>query len=111
MFCCGSFCNLIFVLWIIPEYFEDYEENCPAHHFDYTIYGAGYPYHHVFREGELYFRDYMNDHPALAKEYESLKLGLWKRYEHDRDGYTAAKTEFIRKITSEARLAYPGRYI
>ena len=26
--------------------------------------------------GELYFRDYMNDHPALAEEYEKLKLSL-----------------------------------
>ena len=25
---------------IFPEYVEVYEENCPAHHFDYNIYGA-----------------------------------------------------------------------
>lgn len=26
---------------IFPEFLEVYEENCPAHHFDYTICGAG----------------------------------------------------------------------
>ncbi len=34
---------------------------------------------------ELYFRDYLNDHPDMAKEYETLKLRLWKQYEHNRD--------------------------
>ncbi|WP_026493145.1 GrpB family protein [Butyrivibrio sp. XPD2002] len=51
---------------------------------------------------ELYFRDYLNEHPAVAKEYETLKLRLWKQYEHDRDAYTDAKTDFISKWTAEA---------
>ena len=59
---------------------------------------------------ELYFRDYLNEHPQIAKEYEALKLELWKRYEHDRDAYTYAKTAFIRKLTSEARRVYGDRY-
>lgn len=46
---------------------------------------------------EIAFRDYLNGHPDTAREYEQLKLSLWKDYEHDRDGYTEAKTEFIRK--------------
>lgn len=53
---------------------------------------------HLRYEGddkEIYFRDYLNAHPTIAKQYEQLKLSLWKKYEHDRDGYTAAKTEFI----------------
>lgn len=37
-----------------------------------------------------------------AKSYEQLKLDLWKKYEHNRDGYTAAKTEFVEKYTKEA---------
>ena len=45
-----------------------------------------------------------------AKEYESLKLVLWKKYEHNRDAYTAAKTDFIRKWTAEARKLYRDRY-
>ncbi len=59
---------------------------------------------------ELYFRDYLNEHPQIAKKYESLKLELWKKYEHDRDAYTDAKTEFIRKWTTEARRVYGDRY-
>ena len=59
---------------------------------------------------ELYFRDYLNEHPQIAKEYETLKLELWKRYEHDRDAYTVAKTDFIRKWTKEACAIYGKRY-
>lgn len=33
----------------------------------------------------------------VAKEYEALKLDLWKKFEHNRDAYTEAKTEFIEK--------------
>ena len=50
-------------------------------------------------------------HPHIAEEYESLKLELWKRYEHNRDAYTNAKTEFIRKWTAEARMKYVDRYV
>lgn len=59
---------------------------------------------------ELYFRDYLNEHAQVAKDYERLKLKLWRLYEHNRDAYTDAKAEFIRKWTSEARKAYYGRY-
>ena len=59
---------------------------------------------------ELYFRDYLNEHPAVAKEYEALKLRLWKQYEHNRDAYTDAKTDFISKWTAEARKEYGDRY-
>ena len=59
---------------------------------------------------ELYFRDYLNEHPALAKRYEALKLSLWKRFEHDRDGYTRAKTDFIAEQTRRAKEQYGNRY-
>ena len=59
---------------------------------------------------ELYFRDYLNEHPQVAKDYESLKLELWRKYEHNRDAYTNAKTEFIQKWTTEARRVYGNRY-
>ena len=59
---------------------------------------------------ELYFRDYLNEHPIVAKEYETLKLRLWKQYEHNRDAYTDAKTDFISKWTAEARKEYKDRY-
>ncbi len=59
---------------------------------------------------ELYFRDYLNEHEQVAKEYEAMKLQLWKQFEHDRDAYTNSKTEFIKKWTSEAKKVYKGRY-
>ena len=59
---------------------------------------------------ELYFRDYMNEHPSLAKTYEQLKRKLWKRFEHDRDGYTNAKGEFIRRWTQVAKREMGLRY-
>ncbi|MBR4341799.1 MAG: GrpB family protein [Lachnospiraceae bacterium] len=59
---------------------------------------------------ELYFRDYLNEHLDVAKEYEALKLRLWKQYEHNRDAYTDAKTDFISKWTAEARKEYGDRY-
>lgn len=52
---------------------------------------------------EIYFRNYLNAHPAVAKEYEQLKLKLWKEYEHNRDAYTEAKTDFVRKYTALAK--------
>ncbi|MDE6474142.1 MAG: GrpB family protein [Clostridia bacterium] len=51
---------------------------------------------------EVYFRDYLNAHPDVAKEYEELKLRLWKQYEHNRDAYTNAKTSFVKKFTGLA---------
>ena len=59
---------------------------------------------------ELYFRDYLIEHPDVAKIYEKLKLGLWKEYEHNRDGYTNAKTEFVQKHTQKAKMIYGNRY-
>ncbi len=54
---------------------------------------------------ELYFRDYLLAHPEIADEYGKLKLKLKKEFEHDRDGYTNAKTDFIKQITKTARLS------
>lgn len=59
---------------------------------------------------ELYFRDYMNDNPVLAEEYEKLKLSLWKEYEHNRDAYTNAKGAFVSKYTAYAKEEYGNRY-
>lgn len=52
---------------------------------------------------ELFFRDYLREHPEEAKEYESLKLSLCKDFEFNRDGYTEAKSDFVRKITEIAK--------
>ena len=55
-------------------------------------------------------RDYLNEYPEVAKEYEKLKLTLWEKFEHDRDAYTNAKTDFVQHWTKEARKKYGNRY-
>ena len=65
---------------------------------------------HTGDNNELYFRDYLLEHPEVAAAYEELKLALWKKYEHNRDGYTNAKTEFIQAYTEKAKLQYRNRY-
>ena len=60
--------------------------------------------------GELYFRDYLQAEKAVAAQYAALKRGLQQQYEHDRDGYTAAKTAFVQQITAKARQRWPGKY-
>lgn len=59
---------------------------------------------------ELYFRDYLREHPEASHEYGNLKKKLKQEYEHDRDAYTSAKTTFIQEITQLARAAWPGKY-
>ena len=74
----------------------------------YTEYGfAEKVFHlHIRLKGdtdEVLFRDYLNAHPEIAKEYEQLKISLWKQYEHNRDAYTEAKTDFVKKYTNLAK--------
>jgi GrpB-like predicted nucleotidyltransferase (UPF0157 family) len=60
---------------------------------------------------ELYFRDYLRVHHDVARQYELLKLDLKRRFEHDRDAYTNAKSEFVIKYTQKARKEFGGRYL
>lgn len=59
---------------------------------------------------ELYFKDYLEEFDDIARQYENLKLELIKIYKHDRDAYTQAKTEFIRKHSRVAKSRYKDRY-
>ena len=52
---------------------------------------------------EIYFRDYLCQHPDITQAYQELKLSLWKKFEHNRDAYTTAKTDFIKYYVSEAK--------
>ena len=58
---------------------------------------------HTSEKDEVLFKDYLNLHFDIAKEYEQLKLQLWKKYEYDRDAYTQAKGEFVSKYTAIAK--------
>lgn len=83
--------------------------------------GAGVPGHHVFGKARprthllhvveyeglswrenLRFRDRLRADPALAAEYEDLKLRLAQAYPGDRARYTAEKGAFIQRIRREA---------
>lgn len=95
---------------------------CMSHNADRFSFNKGYTengfsekvFHlhlrHAGDNDELYFRDYLMEFPDVARKYEKMKLTLWKKFEHDRDGYTHAKTEFIRKFTNEAKLKYGNKY-
>jgi GrpB-like predicted nucleotidyltransferase (UPF0157 family) len=75
---------------------------------------SGQAYHiHVRYSGdwdELYFRDYLILYPEIAEKYGELKLQLKEQYEFDRDGYTNAKSYFIKNITDQARIELGTRY-
>lgn len=67
---------------------------------------------HLRRQGdcdEAYFCAYLKEFPQIAAQYEALKLSLWKPYEHDRDGYTAAKGDFVKAVTAKAKKYYKDK--
>lgn len=59
---------------------------------------------------ELYFRDYLRVHSDIARQYGALKMELKELFEHDRDGYTDTKTDFVVKYTKLARKEFRNRY-
>lgn len=59
-------------------------------------------FHRTGDNDEIRFRDYLTAHPEVAKEYELLKLSLLPKYKNDRDGYTEAKSEFVRQTIERA---------
>lgn len=88
------------------------QPNNPAPHMmfmkGYTPEGFKPPVFHIHVRypgdwDEIYFRDYLRLHPEAVKEYGELKLRLKEKFEHDRDGYTAAKTGFIIRIVNLAK--------
>ena len=50
------------------------------------------------------FRDYLNEHPDEAAEYDALKRELATKYANDRFAYSDGKKGFIEKINSRLRL-------
>jgi len=48
------------------------------------------------------FRDYLIAHPETAREYESLKQDLAKRFPDERKAYTAGKADFIKSVLERA---------
>ncbi len=59
---------------------------------------------------ELYFRDYLRESEEARNSYTSLKLSLKDKYVHDRNKYTDAKGDMIKRYTFAARKKYGTRY-
>lgn len=52
---------------------------------------------------EVLFRDWLIAHPEDAAAYEALKQHLCEPFRHDRDGYTAAKADFVQEVLHRSR--------
>jgi GrpB-like predicted nucleotidyltransferase (UPF0157 family) len=49
------------------------------------------------------FRDYLRDHPEVAREYAALKRRLAEQHGENRLDYTDAKTDFVTRVLDLAR--------
>jgi GrpB-like predicted nucleotidyltransferase (UPF0157 family) len=91
-------------------YVSEYESMFPDRRFLYAkdLRGLSFNIHAVAYVGEFWlrhlaFRDYLRQHPSVAKEYQALKLQLAQREWRDGNEYAAAKGEFIRSIEAKAK--------
>ena len=96
------------------QYVPEYEAEMPfRRYFRKGTVGARTHHLHMvelgseFWERHLLFRDYLRVHPEEARRYEELKRRLAAEFGTDRDGYTEAKTAFVRSIEAKARAAGP----
>jgi GrpB-like predicted nucleotidyltransferase (UPF0157 family) len=62
--------------------------------------------HFVEHWDRLLFRDYLIEHPEMAREYERLKMHLSSAFPKDRVAYTRGKTEFVVRVTEQAKRYY-----
>lgn len=64
---------------------------------------------HIAQQGSEYadeilvFRDYLLKNPSSVREYELLKTKLSGKYANNREAYTKAKEEFVKKIVDKAK--------
>lgn len=87
--------HLMFVKGYTPEGLAD--ESFHVHMGPLTL---------VWLWDRVYFRDYLNEFPEVAAEYESLKMRLSEKFRNDREAYTDGKSDFIRRITDAAKNHY-----
>lgn len=96
------------------EYVPRFERELHRRRF-FRKYTEGRRTHHVhlversnsdWWDQHVLLRDYLRDHPRVAREYESLKRYLAKSFRDDRDDYTEAKTDFVTEVERRARHDY-----
>lgn len=51
----------------------------------------------------LLFRDYLIEHPDVAQEYGALKMKLSEMHRNDRVAYLKGKTDFVARVTAQAK--------
>jgi GrpB-like predicted nucleotidyltransferase (UPF0157 family) len=56
-------------------------------------------------KNELLLRDWLIEHPEVARAYEALKMELALAYVDDMPSYTEGKTSFLRKVVNDVRLS------
>jgi len=56
-----------------------------------------------FWRTHLLFRDYLRQHPEVAREYGKLKRELAEKHKGNRPAYTEAKAAFIQRVLQKAR--------
>ncbi|MFZ1585370.1 MAG: GrpB family protein [Saprospiraceae bacterium] len=88
------------------------DERLPYMHFvkGYTIDGFKGDVFHIHMGDKshplwdrIYFRDYLRQNKKVAEEYELLKISLAEKFKYDREAYTNAKSEFVKRITEIAK--------
>ena len=72
-------------------------EEARTHHLTFTN-----PNEMYWKE-TLAFRDYLLEHPAIARRYEQEKLELAELYKNSRRNYSSNKARFIQKVLRELR--------
>jgi GrpB-like predicted nucleotidyltransferase (UPF0157 family) len=91
-----------------PNFKQSYNKGYTKYGFDEKVYHLHVRY--IDSWNELYFRDYLIEHPEVAKAYADLKLKLKIKYEHNRDAYTDAKEELVHHYSELAKKQYGDRY-
>lgn len=92
------------------HYVPDYEDRLPDRRY-FRKPGARPRTHHLhvvlrdrpFWQDHILLRDWLRDHPEVARRYFELKLRLAAEHGASRWAYAEAKTPFIAQVLSEAR--------
>jgi GrpB-like predicted nucleotidyltransferase (UPF0157 family) len=87
----------------VPPFYAWFIKRDSQKHRTHHIHMVEHDFEHWDR---LLFRDYLIEYPAIAKEYQALKLQCAHVFPNNRVAYTQAKTEFIAKITQKAKEYY-----
>ena len=92
------------------EYVPEYEASIPERRYFHKGHPPKEQHYHLhmveltsdFWKKHLLFRDYLRTHPKIAQKYHQLKKRLALKYGSNREGYTEAKTSFIKSIVAKA---------